>query len=158
MFRFQFVPVRIPFSNSAVFKLFGQNICRFRVNVWGLSRTFPCLFQIMPARHRVNVASFSLIANISHQIPGEDVNEKSDLRLLYEQFCAIANLTWHLFVKQLSCMNNLWYKPPCVLTWINPPDNFHLVVPPCSSGKTIAFYQLLIYYWTILHLVFAIHK
>ena len=46
--RFQNVPIRFPFSKSAVFKICRQKICRFHVNRRPIRRIFHC-FQNVPA-------------------------------------------------------------------------------------------------------------
>ena len=46
--RFQNVPIRVPFSKSAVFKICRQKMCRFRVNRWPIRRIFH-RFQNVPA-------------------------------------------------------------------------------------------------------------
>ena len=46
--RFQNVPVRVPFSKSAVFKICRQKMCRFRVNGRPMRRIFH-RFQNLPA-------------------------------------------------------------------------------------------------------------
>ena len=46
--RFQNVPIRVPFSKSAVFKICRQKMCRFRVNRRPIRRIFH-RFQNVPA-------------------------------------------------------------------------------------------------------------
>ena len=55
--RFQDVPIRVPFSKSAVFKICRQKMCRFRVNRRPIRRIFH-RFQNVPAscEHSLNLS------------------------------------------------------------------------------------------------------
>ena len=45
--RFQNVPIRVPFSKSAVFKICRQKMCRFRVNRRPIRRIFHCFQNVL---------------------------------------------------------------------------------------------------------------
>ena len=132
---FKFMPVRVPFSKSTVFKLCRQKMCRFRVNGRPIRHIFHC-FQNVPAP-----CERSLNENHFYEI---EQRTKAGIRELNQVF----TMSKHRFTSSICLIGKLFlYSTFAITQYANMP--YSSITPSVQALGTYLKYSMQPYTWVV---------